>query len=283
MDLLPHLIRWQKANGYPVQFACEATLNLATSPKLLEMMREAYFCTVFCGIETPETDALKAIAKGHNLSVPILEAVETLNAHGMEVVSGIILGLDTDTPDTADRVLEFIRLSRIPMLTINLLYALPKTPLWDRLQASGRLNFAPERESNVEFLLPYEEVVGMWRRCIAEAYEPDFLYERFAYNARHTYPNRIPVPNSPARVSPENIWKGLTMLGKILLRVGILGGYRRTFWDMATPNLKSGEIENLIHIGLVGHHLIEFARECTRGEESASFYSQKLLRTKVGR
>lgn len=283
MELLPHLIEWQKANGYPVQFACEATLNLAASPKLLEMMREAYFCTVFCGIETPETDALKAIAKGHNLSVPILDAIKALNRYGMEVVSGIIIGLDTDTPDTADRILEFIRLSNIPMLTINLLYALPKTPLWERLQKEGRLNFSEDRESNVEFLLPYEEVVEMWRRCISKAYEPEFLYDRFAYNVRNTYPNRILVPNSPARLSRANILKGLTVLGNLLTRVGLFGNYRRTFWNMAIPSLKTGAIESLIHVGLVSHHLIEFTKECTRGEESASFYSQKLQRTKVGR
>ncbi|MGH6894196.1 MAG: B12-binding domain-containing radical SAM protein, partial [Dongiaceae bacterium] len=52
--LLPHLIAWQKERGYPVQFACEATLNIANLPDLLAMMREAYFCTIFCGIETPE-------------------------------------------------------------------------------------------------------------------------------------------------------------------------------------------------------------------------------------
>jgi hypothetical protein len=45
---------------------------------------------------------------------------------------------------------------------------------------------------------------------------------------------------------------------------------------MARPALKTGDIESLIHIGLVGHHLIQFAQECARGEESASFYSQKL-------
>jgi radical SAM superfamily enzyme YgiQ (UPF0313 family) len=283
MELLPHLIEWQKKNGYPVQFACEATLNLAQSPKLLEMMREAYFCTVFCGIETPEADALKAISKGHNLSMPILDAIKTLNRYGMEVVSGIIIGLDTDTPDTADRILEFIRISNIPMLTINLLYALPKTPLWDRLRAEGRLNFDETRESNVEFLLPYEEVVGMWRRCISKAYEPEFLYDRFAYQIHHTYPNRIAVPNSPARTSRENIIKGLTILSNLLVRVGCFGDYRRTFWNLALPSLKTGAIESLIHVGLVSHHLVRFSRECAGGEESASFYSQKVQRTKVGR
>ena len=27
--MLPHLIEWQKRNGYPLGFACEATLNIA--------------------------------------------------------------------------------------------------------------------------------------------------------------------------------------------------------------------------------------------------------------
>lgn len=276
MKLLPHLIDWQKRNGYPLQFACEATLNLAQSPKLLAMMREAYFCTVFCGIETPEVEALHSISKDQNLSMPILEAIKVLNSYGMEVVSGIIIGLDTDTPETADRIIEFIRLSQIPMLTINLLHALPRTPLWRRLEAEGRLIFDDSRESNVEFLMPYEQVIEMWRRCITTAYEPEFLYQRFAYNMEHTYPNRIAVPNSPARTSWANIRKGLTYLTNILLRVGVLGNYRQTFWKMAKPALKTGDIENLIHVGLVGHHLIKFAQDCAKNEESASFYSQKI-------
>lgn len=275
-ELLPHLIDWQQRNGYPVQFACEATLNLAQSPNLLEMMRQAYFCTVFCGIETPETDALRSISKQQNLSMPILEAVKILNSYGMEVVSGIIMGLDTDTPETGDRILEFIRLSQIPMLTINLLHALPKTPLWRRLSQEGRIIEASDRESNVEFLLPYEQVIKMWRHCITTAYAPEFLYQRFAYQVEHTYPHRITVPNSPARVSWANIRRGLTILANILVRIGIFADYRRTFWRMALPALKAGKIENLIHVGLVAHHLIKFAAECSQGQESASFYSQKL-------
>ncbi|XHX78169.1 MAG: B12-binding domain-containing radical SAM protein [Stenomitos frigidus ULC029] len=278
LKLLPHLIDWQKRNGYPIQFACEATLNLAQNKELLAMMREAYFCTVFCGIETPETDALKSISKQQNLmgGMSILEAIKTLNSYGMEVVSGIIIGLDTDTPDTGDRILEFIRLSNIPMLTINLLHALPRTPLWRRLEEEGRLNFDENRESNVEFLMPYDEVVEMWRRCITTAYDPDFLYQRFAYNVEHTFANRIKPPLSPARLSKKNIRTGLWIMANLILRIGVLSNYRQTFWNMAGPKLKTGKIENLIHIGLVAHHLITFAQECSRGEQAASFYAQKV-------
>lgn len=275
-ELLPHLIEWQQKNGYPVQFACEATLNIAQSPKLLEMMREAYFGTVFCGIETPDPEALKSISKDQNLSIPILEAIKILNSYGLEVVSGIILGLDTDTPETCDRILDFIRLSNLPMLTINLLYALPKTPLWRRLEEAGRLNFEAGRESNVEFLMPYEDVLKMWQRCITTAYEPEFLFQRFAYQCEHTYPNRIKPPKSAARVNKENVRRGLTMMAKLFLYAGVLSSYRDTFWKMAKPEIKKGKIERLLSIGLVAHHLIEFTKECSKGIESASFYSQKV-------
>src|SRR5215475_11446579 len=71
-ELLPHLVAWQKLRGYPVQLCCEATLNIAKSPEILAMMREAYFCTVFCGIESPELGALDAMQKSQNRAVPLL-------------------------------------------------------------------------------------------------------------------------------------------------------------------------------------------------------------------
>ncbi len=73
--------------------------------------------------------------KEQNASLPMMEAIKTLNSYGLEVTSGIILGLDTDTADSENRLKAFIDLSQMPILTINLLQALPRTPLWDRLQA----------------------------------------------------------------------------------------------------------------------------------------------------
>ncbi len=163
-DLVPYLVEWQKRNGYPVELACEATLNIAKQTELLAAMREARFTTVFCGIETPETDALHAMKKDQNAQVEMLDAVSTLNGYGLEVVAGIILGLDTDTADTPQRLIEFVDASNIPMLTINILQALPKTPLWDRLAAEGRLDHDERRESNVIFRRPYASVIEFLAR-----------------------------------------------------------------------------------------------------------------------
>jgi radical SAM superfamily enzyme YgiQ (UPF0313 family) len=273
LELLPHLVDWQTRHRYPLRFACEATLNLARNERVLALMREAGFVTVFCGIETPEPEALHAISKDQNLRMPILESVQRLNRYGLEVVSGIILGLDTDTTDTADRLLEFIDASRIPVLTINVLYALPKTPLWRRLQAQGRLVHDGGRESNVAFKLPYETVLGMWRRCISEAYAPEAVYARFAHHIAHTVPRRKAYPVSPQRASWASARLGAGILARVIWRIGLRGDYRRTFWRLAWPALRAGDVESLVHAALVSHHLIEFTRDCLRGVGESSFYA----------
>ncbi len=275
LELLPHLIAWQKRNGYVFSFSCEATLNIAKRPEILELMREAFFETVFCGIETPEPEALRAMSKGHNLMVPILDGVQTLNRYGIEVASGIILGLDTDTPDTGERIVEFIRLSRIPIVTINLLEALPRTPLWDRLQGERRVVDADGRESNVAFRLPYEQVIATWRDCMARAYRPEAVFARFQHQVTETYPNRLKPPNSPQRASWRNIRRGLRMLRRILWEAGIRSDYRREFWKFAWPRLLRGDIEPVIRVGLMAHHMILSARDAAAGRQAASHYSSK--------
>ncbi|ACB95082.1 B12-binding domain-containing radical SAM protein [Beijerinckia indica] len=274
-ELLPHLIAWQKRNGYPLAFACEATLNIARSPDILALMREAAFETIFCGIETPEPQALKAISKQHNMALPILEAIDTINHHGMEVVSGIILGLDTDTLETGGNLLAFVERSHIPLLTINLLQALPGTPLWDRLEKENRLCENDDLESNVIFKLPYDDVLSMWRDCMGKAYQPKILFDRYRHQMRHTYPNKLPRPWSRQRLSPRNIRKGIHFLSKIIWKVGIRGDYKAAFWSFVLFSLSRGKVEPIIRVGLVAHHLIAFARDACAGKNNASHYSAK--------
>lgn len=272
LGLLKELVAWQQKNGYPLEFACEATLNLSEADEVLELMREAYFTTVFCGIETPEEEALNFIQKKQNLRTPILDAVRKLNSFGLEVVSGIIIGLDTDTPTTSRRILEFIEASGIPMLTINILHALPRTPLWRRLEAEGRLLDGAGRESNVDFLLPYETVVGMWQECVTNAYTPTAVYARFEHQLREVYPHRKKIPADQRKIDSSMIKRAVGIIGRLIWKAGIQSHYRQIFWKMAWPRIKSLQIEEIIHVGMVAHHLIYFARECEEGRGEKCFY-----------
>src|SRR5580698_7962073 len=280
-ELLPHLAAWKKSRGFPVQFYCEATLNIAVCPDILAGMREAFFVTVFCGIETPDPEALRAIHKDHNMMVPIMEGIQTINSFGMEVVSGIILGLDTDKPETGAHLLEFIEASQIPLLTINLLQALPQTPLWDRLVKENRLIEDEGRESNVDFRMPYEEVVDTWRKCMGAAYEPAKLLQRYEYQIRETYPRQIKRPSSRQQMTWPNIKLGLVMLRNIFWKIGVLGDYKLEFWKFALRRLVRGEFEHLIASMMVAHHLIMFARGASYGRQNASNYSVRLREASV--
>jgi hopanoid C-2 methylase len=272
-EMLPHLIAWQRKHGYPLQFACEATLNLAKQTEILSLMREAQFLTVFVGIETPDTDALKAMRKEQNAALPMMEAIKTLNSYGLEVTSGIILGLDTDTADSENRLKSFIDHSQVPILTINLLQALPRTPLWDRLNRAGRL-IADDTglESNVRFLRPYDEVVATWRRCIAYAYDPERLFARFEHQVDATYVNRMVGPVR-GKITINNLRGALVLAFNVAVRVGLLADYRRPFWRAARHALRRGQIDAMLGMGFVAHHLIQFSREALRGDQNASFYS----------
>jgi hopanoid C-2 methylase len=279
-EMLPHLIEWQKKHGHPLRFGCEATLNIAKQPEILELMRQAEFQTVFVGIETPEVDALKHMRKEQNATLPMLEAIGTLNSYGLEVTSGIILGLDTDSADTEERLKAFIDASNVPILTINLLQALPKTPLWDRLKRDGRVvTDDAGLESNVVFLRPYDEVVAMWRRCIEYAYAPERLFKRFAHQVEATYANRLVDGPVRGKLTWNNLSLAVVLAFNIALHIGLRADYRRWFWKSVLPALRRGQIDAAFSIGVVGHHMITFSREALRGEQNASFYSAQTRRS----
>jgi hypothetical protein len=158
--------------------------------------------------------------------------------------------------------------------------ALPKTPLWDRLAKEGRLIEDEGRDSNVDFYLPYDDVVGTWRACMGSAYEPAKLLERYEYQIRKTYPKRIQV-RTPQQATWANVKLGLTMLRNIFWKVGVLGDYKWHFWKFALRRLARGQIEYLISSILVAHHLIMYARDASRGQQNASNYSIRLREASV--
>ena len=101
------------------------------------------------------------------------------------------------------------------------------------------------------------------------------LIARYEHQIRATYAKRLRLPNSPQRASWRNIRRALVMLSRIFWFVGVKGDYRRVFWRFALARLMRGEIEYLIAVPLLAHHLILFAREASAGRRDASNYSFK--------
>jgi radical SAM superfamily enzyme YgiQ (UPF0313 family) len=215
------------------------------------------------------------MSKKQNVRTPMLEGVDKINSYGIEIAAGIIIGLDTDTTETTDAILEFIEVSQIPIVTPNLLVALPHTPLYERLQKANRLNAGEGRDSNVEYLQPYEEVVANWKRVIRETYEPGKIYERYAAQAKRTYVHRKRPLRPLDQLTWPNLRRAIEIFSRIAWRVGFRSDYRKEFWKMTRRELRQGNVESVFQIAMVAHHLITFGRECLTRDVQASAYSPR--------
>lgn len=275
-ELMPHLIDWQQRTGYQVRFTGEASIDLAGEDELLALMREAHFTDLFVGIESADRDTLVAISKKQNVRMPLLDAVRKLNSYGIEISSGIIFGFDSDGTDTADKAIAFVEQTQVPIIGFNMLYALPSTPLWRRLQKEGRL--LPDNEageSNIRFKLPAETINSMYTAAVENLYAPKALYERFKHNALNTYGNRKKLPMNRYSLASDSVKYGLKAMGRVLWKIGVRSAYRREFWKLAWVLLKNGHMDQLVYAGAMGHHFIQFRNDILAGRVRLSTFSHR--------
>ena len=179
-ELLRYLAEYQSRHGYAFRFGTEASINLADDPELLRLFRAANFAWVFIGIESPDAASLQETNKTQNLKRDLLSAIHTVYANGIDVLAGFIVGFDNDTLETFERQRRFIERSGIQVAMVGLLTALPRTPLYQRLQREGRLledtehgdntrlgtNFVPKRMEYDAMVRAYH---GLYRRLFSDA------------------------------------------------------------------------------------------------------------------
>ena len=141
--VLRDIIRWQQERAYPLTLFTEASLDLAEDEELMELMGLANFQSVFIGIETPNEASLRETKKLQNVrpnAGTLLERVHRIQAHGIDVWCGMIVGFDHDDPSIFGVMPGFLEKARISAALVGMLHAIPTTPLYDRLKKDGRLN-----------------------------------------------------------------------------------------------------------------------------------------------
>jgi len=201
MRLLPAIVAWQQERHYPFDLSTETSVNLIEIPGMLEAMVEAGFTMTFLGIESPNDAALENTVKKQNTNRGesardyLLRAVHTIQAHGIEVTAGFIIGLDQDREFQPH--IDFIQAAGIPRAMTGLLTALKKTDLYNRLEKEGRLlhessgnnvsvelNFVPE--------LDREVLIREYKRVLGELYDPSLkhFFDRCLTLFAHLKPRR---------------------------------------------------------------------------------------------
>lgn len=133
MDALaPERIRW----------FTETDISVARDEPLLKKMAKAGCAQILIGLEDPgdavEGLELKGNWKARQVS-GYLEDIRRIQDHGITVNGCFVLGLDAHTPESFDRIWEFIRRSELYEIQLTVLTPFPGTPLYDRLARAGRL------------------------------------------------------------------------------------------------------------------------------------------------
>jgi radical SAM superfamily enzyme YgiQ (UPF0313 family) len=260
--LLPVLQAWQERHGFPFEFLTEASVDLATHPRLVEGMVAAGFSAVFLGIETPSGTALSQAGKTQNLRLPQERAVELLTRAGLEVFAGFIVGFDSDGPEIFDRQLEFISSLPVPRAMVGLLTALPGTRLWRRFEREGRLRHdAPASgdafaRPNFEPAMDERTLLLGYRRLLASLYDADGYYRRCAAHLEQT----VFRPGAAAYGSAVD---GALALARAVWRIGLRGPRRAHFWRLVGGALRRGRaaVPRAVTLAIVGESLIRYTQE----------------------
>ena len=230
-ELLPALIEWRKdKRGFP--FSTEVSINLADEEQLMQMMVEAGFDTVFIGIETPNDASLAECSKKQNMNRDLVADVKRIQRAGLQVQGGFIVGFDSDTPSSFQRLADFIQKSGIVTAMVGLLQAPPGTLLYERLKAAGRLleRMSGDNVDGTTNIIPVMNLKVLrdgYKNLLQHIYSPEAYYQRVKTFLREYHPPKIKAPFDLKDISAHFL-----ALIRSIYRLGFLGRERVQYWKL---------------------------------------------------
>ena len=276
-QFLPALQRWQAEHGHPFAFSTEASVNLADDPELMRMMVNAGFFAVFVGIESPDSATLAAARKKQNTRRSLADSVHRINAAGMVVVAGFIVGFDTEPESIAQPMIELIEASGIPACMVGLLTALPGTQLSRRLAKEGRLfdfddwSAGDQCTAGINFLplRPRRAILEDYRRVVSTIYRPRAYFDRVQSMALRLGTSRNTGGNAPpaAGKQPSIDRRRLAALLRLTFQLTVRRpGLARFFWRNVIDVLRRnpGALEQALMCMALYLHLGPFSRYVVR-------------------
>ncbi|MCD5416014.1 B12-binding domain-containing radical SAM protein [Candidatus Bipolaricaulota bacterium] len=126
MQQMDHAIPWD---------CCSRVLDLKDE-KMVSAMKLAGCAGVFVGIESGSPRTLKEIRKGHTVE-HIREVITILNAHGIKVSIGVILGFPWETEENIRETITLLKSLPIDGASVTFATPLPGTDLFELADELG--------------------------------------------------------------------------------------------------------------------------------------------------
>ena len=132
------------------------------------------------GIETPRVASLNETKKFQNTRGDSLDAkLARIQNAGLDISAGFIVGFDNDHETIFEDQFRFIQDNGILLAMVGMLAAVPKTPLFERLQKEGRLRLEDANCNIVpKQMTPAELQQGYWQ-LLKRLYTPQAFLDRY--------------------------------------------------------------------------------------------------------
>jgi radical SAM superfamily enzyme YgiQ (UPF0313 family) len=228
-EILSAIIEWNKKRKYPFYFNTEVSINLADDNKLMELMVQAGFESVFIGIESPNEESLIECNKTQNRNRDLISSIKKIQDSGLEVQGGFIIGFDNDPPTIFDKLTRFIQESGIVTAMVGLLNAPQGTKLQKRLLNEGRL-LSEFNGNNTDFSINFiprmnsEELLNGYKKILNTIYSPKYFYERVMRFMKDFEPKK----KKAFHINPNYI----PALFKSIFKLGMIGEERIYYWKL---------------------------------------------------
>jgi len=170
------------AAGAQVHWVAQISANLLRDEELVDLIAAAGGKWVFIGMESIDPTNLKDVNKGFNKPGEYAAVLERLARRNVYAITSFIFGMDNDTPGVAERTLQQVHTWPPGLPIFGLLTPLPATPLYKRLETSGRLtrpehwkDFVPFTMAHTPLKMTVEEAHAEVNYGWAHAYSPEAL------------------------------------------------------------------------------------------------------------
>jgi len=132
------LLRGMIAEGLTSAWVAQVRTDIAKDTELLRLMADSGCHTVHIGFESINPKTLKTYNKGQVFE-DIVNCIKTVKDYGLHIHGMFVLGSDDDDVEVIRKTAEFAISSGIDTTQLVPLTPLPGTPLFEEMEAAGRL------------------------------------------------------------------------------------------------------------------------------------------------
>jgi radical SAM superfamily enzyme YgiQ (UPF0313 family) len=124
---------------FNLKWVGQASTNVADDGEILTLLRDSGCMGLAVGFETLSQKNIRDVGKGVNRTQEYLDRIRKIHSFRIGLAGNFIFGFDHDDETTFADVVRFVDAARLEGFYYSLLTPYPGTPLYEQMQAEGRI------------------------------------------------------------------------------------------------------------------------------------------------